>query len=174
MEIRQSVKHLKGPFIRYLGTRLTQLDKGFDDEHLHQPCHDGFPFVGELPAIHYGTAEATKAQYKITPDEMRENRKENNERILRKVRDSDWVSDLVDGTHSDALQGWMDHEKRLEPEDVRDNSLFRILVVREFREHLNDGKGGERSRIVDHLSEGDQNMATWCSRKCRVDGLDPF
>ena len=81
---------------------------------------------------------------------------------------------MVSGTNGDTIAGWMTRRKKPEAQDVIDNSLSRQLVAREYREHVNDGKGVDRSRIVEAFSEGDQDMVTWCKRNCGVDGVDVF
>ena len=93
---------------------------------------------------------------------------------MGKVTETEWTHDLASGTDDDAIQGWMTKRKNVETQDVIDNNFSKIFVVREYCEHINGGEGGDRSRIVDQFSEGDQNMATLCKRKCRVDGVDVF
>ena len=104
-------------------------------------------------------------------EELRQSRKKQQEDFQTC---ESWTCDLVKGTDTNTSDGWMSNKKLLELEDVLDNNHSRRLVVREYREHLDDGAGGKRSNIDDHFSEGDVHMATWCFRNCKVDGVDVF
>ena len=134
----------------------------------------GFPFVGELLPVKYGTNPSSKKLNPISVQELVDHTQLLNEDVIASVRSSEWQQDVLDQIRADADVGWMTEPQILEDHHTKSLNLSRGIPVREHRDHLNDGKGGYRTRVVYHLSQGLQNCATWCQRKVAVDGLDAF
>ena len=102
-EIRQAVGHLNGSFMRQVLPEL--LANGFDDVDFLEDCHGGFPFVGELPPVKYGTNPSSKKMNPISVQELVDHTQFLNEDVIASVRTSklgtksgsDWDSGAAAG-----------------------------------------------------------------------------
>ena len=90
------------------------LANGFDDVDFLEDCHGGFPFVGELPPVKYGTNPSSKKLHPISVQEVVDHTQYLNEDLIASVRSSEWQLDVLDQMRAVADVGWMTEPQFLE------------------------------------------------------------
>ena len=86
--------------------------------------------------------------------ELRDNRKELNEMVVLKVKETEFSCDLMQGIQEEVQEGMCAAVELLDEETMKSVSLTRSIPVRELRSK------GWRTRTVHHFSEGGINNAT--------------
>ena len=162
VEIRPIVSRLHGPLAREMADAIRYEDPGVVDA-----WQLGFDYVGELPA---GSVAVRPGLPKplgfLKPAELRSRRSALNRLVTSKLKASDWDQDVLEQTIEDVDFGAMAVPWKLSQWHLDNVSLSRRIPVREERD------GSMRTRVVDHKSESEINLATQPTEKLSHDTID--
>ena len=155
------VSGLHCPLIKWL------VDKyDFPCKSLPMRCAYGFQFAGSLDPCGVSCVSGAPVKEQFELDEVRQRRRETNEWILGKLKQSEFSADLMTSTLDDAAEGMMTEPIPLCEVDLGAVSLTRRLAVREERSK------GWRTRAVDHFTESFINLVTRPVDRVRHDTID--
>lgn len=163
--VRPLAQRFHLPFVQWLIE-----DIGHADTSLATRLQHGFQYVGVLDKSYVGVKNSAPIREEYTVQQLRGDRQELNDLVTGKLKELPFSDDAHAAALEDAGEGFMSVPQPLENLSMEEASVSRRLPVRETR--VKNGEFVERTRIVDHKSESNINMATAPQETLEHDTID--
>ena len=97
---------------------------------------EGFPVLGSLPDVNYGSKPMPEAkQHMLSQEWLRQIREANNRKVLSKIKESEHSEDVWQQTIQDAMLDRMTWPIEVQDYHILHTTLCRRIGVREYREY---------------------------------------